>query len=334
MGKTRTGHMRWTVDTLIKIAAEYDTLKDFRENNVNAYHATLRCPNMAHIVGHMKRDRVHRTDEELRIEALKYRGRKEFQINAHAMYEAARIRGILGEICKHMMSRKELIKGNKNGRIWTLDKIAETALKFNSRTEFKYKSKGAYRAAYKMGVMDQVCSHMEIKNKQWKNDEILTAALSFDSRKAFQKGNRKASDLAYKRGIIDKACSHMKFSTRVSNMERELLKEIRKLFPDSKTFHDPKVNIPGKPHIKRFEVDIFIIELNKGIEFDGTYHHSMQGLRRGRLHWSDEDILNYHEIKDGYFLSKGIQILHVKEEDWIKDKEECVKKCLEFLSKR
>ena len=49
--------------------------------------------------------------------------------------------------------------------------------------------------------------------------------------------------------------------------------------------------------------------------------------------WSDEDIRNYHEIKDSWFASNGIQILHIKEEDWIQDKEACIKKCLDFLFK-
>lgn len=48
--------------------------------------------------------------------------------------------------------------------------------------------------------------------------------------------------------------------------------------------------------------------------------------------WSDDDIRSYHEIKDGWFMfSKGIKILHIKEVDWIKDKQTCIRKCLEFL---
>ncbi len=88
----------------------------------------------------------------------------------------------------------------------------------------------------------------------------------------------------------------------------------------------------GKPHIKGFDIDIYIPELRKGIEFDGTYWHSFSGLSRSRIDWPHEDIENYHQIKDKYFLSKGIHAFHVIEEDWIINKEKCIKECLEFLN--
>jgi len=34
---------------------------------------------------------------------------------------------------------------------------------------------------------------------------------------------------------------------------------------------------------------------------------------------------------DRYFKSKGIDILHIKEEDWVKDKDRCIKQCFLFL---
>lgn len=48
--------------------------------------------------------------------------------------------------------------------------------------------------------------------------------------------------------------------------------------------------------------------------------------------WSDEDIRNYHQLKDDWFASKGIEILHIKEEDWNLNKESCIKTFIEFIS--
>jgi hypothetical protein len=45
-----------------------------------------------------------------------------------------------------------------------------------------------------------------------------------------------------------------------------------------------------------------------------------------------EDLENYSRLKDEYFLSKGIQILHVKEEDWIANKQSCIDMCLKFIT--
>lgn len=44
-----------------------------------------------------------------------------------------------------------------------------------------------------------------------------------------------------------------------------------------------------------------------------------------------EDVINYHQIKDEYFKSKGIELLHIKEEDWMEDKQGCIERCVEFL---
>ena len=92
--------------------------------------------------------------------------------------------------------------------------------------------------------------------------------------------------------------------------------------------------IPNKPYIYGFDIDIFVPELMRVIEFDGIYWHSFEQMRndKRKAKWSDEDILNYHEIKDDYFASKGITILHIKEEDWLKDKKACINTCLKFLN--
>lgn len=43
---------------------------------------------------------------------------------------------------------------------WTKDKSHHEALKFSTRKEFEVLSKKAYRAAYRNGWLDEVCSHM------------------------------------------------------------------------------------------------------------------------------------------------------------------------------
>jgi hypothetical protein len=71
-----------------------------------------------------------------------------------------------------------------------------------------------------------------------------------------------------------------------------------------------------------------------GIEFDGTYWHSFETMKKSKIDWPTEDVKNYHEIKDLWFSSKDIFILHVKEGDWNRNKEACVEKCLKFLGNK
>ncbi len=124
-------------------------------------------------------------------------------------------------------------------------------------------------------------------------------------------------------------------SANTSIAELELFNAVKIVFTNTKKLKDTKAMILGKPYIKGFDIDIFVPELDKGIEFDGTYWHSFEAMRKNKKKsiWSDEDIRNYHQLKDSWFASKGIQILHIKEEDWNLDKEACIKRCLEFLAK-
>lgn len=118
----------------------------------------------------------------------------------------------------------------------------------------------------------------------------------------------------------------------VSKKEFQLSETLRDTYSSVTKLKDYTVNIQDKPYIHGFDIDIFIPELNIGIEFDGKYYHSFKGLKRAHPKWPDSSISIYHEIKDDYFMKKyNIAILHIKEEDWDKNKEECVEKCLYFI---
>ena len=325
--------IKWTLEKLQEEADKYEYFHDFNKNSWNAACAARRKGLLEEITKNLKKTKTFWTYEMLQGEALKYDSRGKFQSKNHPAYECARNRGILNQICEHMIPTKTLqSKPRPDSKKWTEENIRKEANKYAAQNEFRSKSMGAYRSAIKMGIIEQIRSHMTLKKRSWTNEEIHNAAKEFSSRKEFEKGNHKAFNLAHKRGIIDKVCKHMKFSTRVSVMERELLNIIKTCFPEAKSISDHKVFIEGKPYIKRFEIDIFVRNKMKGIEFDGAYHHSFKGLKRGRKHWTDEDIRNYHQIKDDYFLSKGIKILHIKEQDWLNNKDKCIKKCLKFLN--
>lgn len=58
------------------------------------------------------------------------------------------------------------------------------------------------------------------------------------------------------------------------------------------------------------EIDIYLVELNIGFEFNGLYFHSNKFKEK-----------NYHLNKTDYFKEKGIRIIHIWEDDWILRKE-------------
>jgi very-short-patch-repair endonuclease len=266
------------------------------------------------------------TFEVCQKEALKYDNRTAFRLGCSGAHNAAQQKGWMTTICSHM---KEAINSP-----YTFKELHDIALKYTNRPDFRNFDKSAHDVAERRGLLPTICSHMEIKYEYINNERIVKEALKYKSRSEFFKNSPKEYYAASDRKMLDQICSHMKYKSGVSFLEENLSNIIKKFYPSIKKLRDRKVKIEGKAYIKGFDIDIFIPELNLGIEFDGDYHHSFEYMRKckKKSKWTDNDIRNYHEIKDAYFLSKGIKILHIKEEDWLKNKENCVQKCLIFLS--
>ena len=271
--------------------------------------------------------RVKWNFEKLKKEALKHKRRMDFAKYSYNAYMAALRKGILDTICAHMELPITEAYGCEELRI--------VALKYKTRKEFENLAYNAYQAAHRKGqyFFDSICSHMpkNVNDLKWSFDKLKKEAQKHNSRSEFRDFNPAAAQAAVRRGIYEEICSKMKPPSGTSRPERELLEVIKNYFPHAKKDKDMKVKIAEKSYIKGFEIDILVGIA--GIEFDGEYNHSFERMRKDKrkIKWSNEDIRNYHEIKDSWFASKGIQILHIKEEDWIKDKEDCIKKCLDFI---
>ena len=104
--------------------------------------------------GHLANDGF--TFEECKGVGLKYNKRSEWKKNDYPTYYIASKRGWIDDILK----QSERF-GNAKQRYWTEERIAEKALKFESRKEFQKNEPSAYARAWKMGILDKVCGHMK-----------------------------------------------------------------------------------------------------------------------------------------------------------------------------
>jgi hypothetical protein len=271
------------------------------------------------------------TYETIYKEALKYNVKTLFVKKSPGAYQAAWKMGILDKVCSHMVQNIH----------WTKKKIKAEASNFKSEYDFYTKNPRAYGAALRFNILEEVTAHMSKKiitgknnpNFFWTYEKLQKKALKHNSRIEFYRKDPKAYDAARRNGILDKICQHMKPPINISSQEQNLFDLIKEKYPKTQRLRDTKVKIKNKPHITRLEIDIYIPELRKGIEFDGRYWHSIEGLKRSREHWPEEDLENYHLTKDAWFRSKSIELFHIKEEDWLKDKQSCIDQCFAFLEK-
>lgn len=317
-------HKTWTKETIAAEALKYTSIKEWRKKSNDSYSAANWHKITPEVSKHMKRLNGFWTKEAILAEAIKWSTIKEWREKANGCYiTALRLeKDFLKECTKHMEELRES---------WTVDKITERANKFDNVKDWREQDHSSYKAAIKIPSLYKklILKMKSLRVPSWTKETVITDALKYSTKVEWKTLNNSGYAFAVKNRMIKTASAHMKPDKTSSYSEREVLQIIKEKYSTA-TKERFKANQQEKL-FKRFELDIFIPELNKGVEFDGTYWHSFENLKRSRKNWTDEQIHNYHEIKDAFFLENGIQVLHIKEQDWKKNKQECLDQIWKFL---
>lgn len=116
---------------------------------------------------------------------------------------------------------------------------------------------------------------------------------------------RQLISLRYNRGVtICTTCNPNTNLTQSQNKVSEFIREI---------YNGKILNNHRKTLYPKYEIDVFIPDMNLGFEFNGLYFHS--SLNRPK---------NYHLDKTNFSEDKNIHLIHIFEDDW-RDKQEIVK---------
>ena len=96
------------------------------------------------------------TFELCKEEAKKYNMLSVFKKNSRGAYNRARLNDWLNDICSHMLNKPfKVIK-------WTKKMCREEALKYETRSQYRYNSSNSYNRARVMGWLDEICRHMKV----------------------------------------------------------------------------------------------------------------------------------------------------------------------------
>lgn len=142
------------------------------------------------------------TKEKIAAEALKYSMRSKFNKANGSAYQAAVRLGILDEVCVHMVNPPVR-------ESWNPTKVAAKASKHTTRKEFEKEDRKAYVAARRLGILDEVCAHMEPVRESWDRNRVTTEASKYTTRIAFYKGSPKAYGAAHRNRWLEEVCTHM-----------------------------------------------------------------------------------------------------------------------------
>lgn len=102
----------------------------------------------------------------------------------------------------------------------------------------------------------------------------------------------------------------------ISLWELEVREFVEKIINNSIIFNDRTI-------IKPYELDIYIAELNKAIECNGNYWHSVE-----------QKDSSYHINKTNFCLNKNIQLCHIWESEWEKNSGETKDYIIKFLTNK
>lgn len=105
----------------------------------------------------MRKSKNYWTKELCYEAALKYETKRDFKKYNNSAYQACIKLGVLNDVTKHM----KLLRV-PNG-YWTKDRCHEVALKYSGRWQFQRLAGNVYLAAFKLGVIDDICEHMDSK---------------------------------------------------------------------------------------------------------------------------------------------------------------------------
>ena len=323
IGVTPT-NKKWTDLEVRKEFSKFNNLQDLRKNSPAAYAAAKKLGIFKEVSAYMNVRINKYSFEDCEKEAAKHNTKVDFKNAAPSIYKAARKMGILKDICDHMI---QLCKK------WDKEEVRQLFLKHSKRTAVFKENAKAYGYARDKGWLNEFTQHMgPPSNERYALEEVAEIAKPFTSRVEFSEQAFGAYQAASINGWLDIVCKHMKHSGSISRQEKELFDTLRPFFPELRRYKKCKIKMENKPHIKSLELDIFNPPAKRGIEYDGDYHHSIPGLERSHPTWPKEDIPYYHEIKDSFYINhEGIEVLHIKGDDWKRDKQACIQLAIAFL---
>ncbi len=238
-------YRRWSKIKIREVALRYTYLKDFHLKEASAYYTVRKNGWFEECCGHLKKMPGHSTrciyacefpDHSVYVGLtwnLKQRENRRSDkepVELHKKLIGAHY--ILKQITE-MLPMEEAVKqepliiqqyvdngwnllnrsmraGQIGGSIrWSFKSLEKEAKKYTTRVQFQSNHVGAYIAARRQGILNQICAHMIPLKTHWTNEQLEKEALKYETRNQFRNGNNSAYSVSHKRGLMKDICEHM-----------------------------------------------------------------------------------------------------------------------------
>ncbi len=273
--------VKWNEESIQAEALKYKTRSEFRDAPTGAAGAADRLGVFNQVCAHMPCPKTW-TEEAIRKEALRYSSKTEFKLQSGSCLQAARRLDIFEEVCSHMQ------RPAAYNLKWTPETIAKAAKKYNYPSDFKEAEPGAYFAAVnRLGILDQVCAHMEKKQIEWTDEKLFNVAKTYRTKVDLSKAYPGIFNVAKKRGLWETITAHTECGLALSSTkwtDEEIIAEAKKY----KTISDFQICPAGRAARRRKLMGLCTEHMEK------NYHHrTNEDLAAEALKYSSRSEFNY-----------------------------------------
>lgn len=202
-----SARIKWTEEALAEVAKKYSRIKDFREQDNAAYSAIKRLKLQDKLCAHMQSLKTDWNLEALTAESRKFNSISEFIKESPLAYQAIKKKKL--DYLLDDLEKKEA---------WTIGSVIAESKKFKSFNEFRRLRSGAYKAAVRFGIAEDIREDLGEVNRKWDAESIADEALKYDTLSDFIKSGSPYV-ISRRLGIFQGVTSHMERSNIQWNKE-------------------------------------------------------------------------------------------------------------------
>lgn len=262
-----------------------------------------------------KRNSKTLSHDQLRGIQLKYTSSIEWIKGDRPSYAQAQRKGIVYDVAPHFV-KKRITR--------TKEECLESAKKYKNSKEWQENEPTIHAYAGKCGWKKSITQEAfpdPLWKQKWDKESIFNIAKECHTITDMENRYSGAYDAARRLGLFDELKKVLVPTIGSSLLEKDVLQWQRGKFVDLEVVHKRQMQEDGK----RREIDIYFPQINAGIEVDGGYWHGKFQIEKGI------DPQQKHKEKDYFFEKLGIDLIHVSEDEWKKDREQAEKKLYDFI---
>jgi superfamily II DNA or RNA helicase len=194
----------WTFEKCLESALKYNTVKDWDNNDTNAYYTAMRNKWLAECTKHMVKLTGFWTKEKCIESASKCQNSGEWAKIEGGAYDAAIKHNWFNEITKLLGWQIR-----KSHGYWTKEKVLKSALPYNTIDDWSKAEEYAYKFAGKNGFLDECTKHMTKLHDSWTKEKVLESALKYDTINDWNTNEPNAVSAARRNGWQNECTKHM-----------------------------------------------------------------------------------------------------------------------------